>query len=246
MTADRGPLFRVRRKLGILLFRLRRRVERMPPPRVLEERQRRVVDAFHRLYYDRHETTWTSTSWLGTTVLKCPLDLWNYQEILVETRPDLIIETGTHLGGSALYLAGICDLIGSGRIVTVDVEDRPRPVHGRITYLEGSSTSEEVLERVTELAQDAERVMVILDSDHSRDHVFRELELYAPLVSKGCYLVVEDTNVNGHPVAPGFGPGPMEAVEAFLATTGDFEVDRAREKLLLTFNPGGYLRRRVS
>ena len=145
MTDDHSPLFRVRRKVGISLFRLRRRVERTPPPPVLDERERRVVDAFHRLYYDRHETTWTSTTWLGTTVLKCPLDLWNYQEILVETRPDLIIETGTHLGGSALYLAGICDLIGNGRIVTVDIEDRPgRPVHGRIIYLEGSSTSDEV------------------------------------------------------------------------------------------------------
>ena len=150
LTADHSLLFRVRRKIGISLLRLRRRVEPTAPPPVLEERQRRVVDAFHRLYYDRHETTWTSTSWLGTTVLKCPLDLWNYQEILVETRPDLIIETGTHLGGSALYMAGICDLIGSGRIVTVDVEDRPgRPVHGRITYLEGSSTSDEVSTAVT-------------------------------------------------------------------------------------------------
>jgi cephalosporin hydroxylase len=242
MTADHSPLSRLRRKVGTLVRR--RRVEPTAPPPALDERERRVVDAFHRLYYDRHETTWTSTTWLGTTVLKCPLDLWNYQEILVETRPDLIIETGTHLGGSALYMAGICDLIGSGRIVTVDIEDRPgRPVHGRITYLEGSSTSEEILERVSAFVQDAERVMVILDSDHSRDHVLRELELYAPLVSPGCYLVVEDTNVNGHPVVPGFGPGPMEALNAFLSGTNDFEVDRSREKLMLTFNPSGYLLR---
>ena len=86
--------------------------------------------------------------------------------------------------------------------------------------------------------------MVVLDSDHSRDHVLQELELYAPLVTPGCYLVVEDTNVNGHPVSPGFGPGPMEAVTEFLGTTDDFEVDRGREKLMLTFNPSGYLRRR--
>ena len=86
--------------------------------------------------------------------------------------------------------------------------------------------------------------MVILDSDHSRDHVLRELELYAPLVTPGCYVVVEDTNVNGHPVVPRFGPGPMEAVQEYLATTDAFEVDRSREKLLLTFNPSGYLRRR--
>ena len=245
MSSDRGPLFRVRRSVGISLFRLRRRIERTPPQSVLDERQRRVVDAFHRLYYDRHETTWTSISWLGTTVLKCPLDLWNYQEILVETKPDLIVETGTHLGGSALYMAGVCDLIGSGRIVTVDLVDLPgRPVHGRITYLEGSSTSAEVVEQVTTHARAAERVMVILDSDHSRDHVLRELELYAPLVSKGCYLVVEDTNVNGHPVLPGFGPGPMEALKEFLRGTNDFEADGSREKLMLTFNPSGYLRRR--
>ena len=85
--------------------------------------------------------------------------------------------------------------------------------------------------------------MVILDSDHSRDHVLRELELYAPFVTRGCYLVVEDTNVNGHPVVPGFGPGPMEAVTAFLRTAADFTVDHAREKFMLTFNPSGYLRR---
>ena len=242
MSADHSPMSRLRRKLGTLARR--RGVEPTAAAPVLDERERRVVDAFHRLYYDSHETTWTSTSWLGTTVLKCPLDLWNYQEILVETHPDLIIETGTHLGGSALYMAGICDLVGTGRIVTVDIEDRPgRPVHGRITYLDGSSTSDEVLNRVTEFAQDAERVMVILDSDHSRDHVLRELELYAPLVSKGCYLVVEDTNVNGHPVDPGFGPGPMEALNEFLSGTNDFEVDRSREKLMLTFNPSGYLLR---
>ncbi len=242
MTDDRNLLFRVRRKLGLSRLRLRR-VAPTPPP-VLAERERRVVDAFHRRYSDRHEITWTSTSWLGTTVLKCPLDLWNYQEILVETRPDLIIETGTHVGGSALYMAGICDLIGNGRIVTVDIEDRPgRPVHGRITYLEGSSTSDEMLEQVTAFVQEAARVMVILDSDHSHDHVLRELELYAPLVSKGCYLVVEDTNVNGHPVVPGFGPGPMEALNEFLSGTNDFEVDRSREKLMLTFNPSGYLLR---
>ena len=86
--------------------------------------------------------------------------------------------------------------------------------------------------------------MVVLDSDHTRDHVAEELRLYAPLVTSGCYLVVEDTNVNGNPVLPEFGPGPQEAVAEFLAQTDDFEVDHEREKLMLTFNPNGYLRRR--
>jgi cephalosporin hydroxylase len=85
---------------------------------------------------------------------------------------------------------------------------------------------------------------VILDSDHERDHVLNELRLYAPLVSAGSYLIVEDSNVNGHPVVSDFGPGPAEAVEQFLAETEEFEVDRSREKFFLTFNPSGYLRKR--
>jgi cephalosporin hydroxylase len=204
-----------------------------------------LVDAFHRLYYDSQETTWTRTFWGGHPVLKCPLDLWVYQEILVDTRPDLILETGTFDGGSAYYLASVCDFLGRGEVVTIDVDQRTGlPQHERITYVVGSSIADETVTYVHERTRAAERVMVILDSDHSRDHVLRELELYAPLVTPGCYVVVEDTNVNGHPVVPRFGPGPMEAVQEYLATTDAFEVDRSREKLLLTFNPSGYLRRR--
>jgi cephalosporin hydroxylase len=203
-----------------------------------------VVDAFHRLYYEVG-TTWKETFWLGQPVQKCPFDLWAYQEILVETRPDLIVECGTYLGGSARFLASVCDELGQGRIVTIDILERPgRPRHRRITYLHGSSTDSEVVERVRRRSRRAKRVMVILDSDHTRDHVIRELELYGPLVTHGCYLVVEDTNINGHPVSGEFGPGPMEAVKSFLERSDAFEVDRSREKLLLTFNPSGYLRRR--
>jgi cephalosporin hydroxylase len=207
--------------------------------------ERAVIDAFHRLYYDSQKTTWKQTFWLGRGVRKCPLDLWVYQEILVETVPDLIIETGTYVGGSAYYFATVCDLIGQGEIVTIDVDKHAgRPRHRRITYIHGSAVDDDVVKRVHGRARRARSVMVVLDSDHSRDHVLRELELYAPLVTSGCYLVVEDTNVNGHPVSPAFGPGPMEAVTEFLETTDDFEVDRGREKLFLTFNPSGYLRRR--
>lgn len=85
--------------------------------------------------------------------------------------------------------------------------------------------------------------MVVLDSDHSADHVTKELSIYSQFVSQGCYLVVEDTNINGHPVLPEFGPGPAEALEEFLAGNGQFTVDESREKFLLTFNPKGYLRR---
>lgn len=204
-----------------------------------------VVAAFHKLYYDayRHEGTWYATAWLGVTVWKCPLDLWAYQEIIHEVRPDLIVETGTAFGGSALYLASICDLIRHGHVVTADVEEVPgRPRHERITYLRGSSTSAAIVERVTAMAE-GKRAMVILDSDHRKDHVLEELRAYSALVAPGSYIVVEDTNVNGHPVLPDFGPGPMEAVDEFLRGNLDFEVDAAREKFFLTFNPRGYLKR---
>lgn len=217
----------------------------LSPTRAQGEERRSVVDAFHELYYDEAAATWARTFWRGHPVLKCPLDLWIYQEILVETTPDLIVETGTFGGGSAYFLASVCDLLDRGAIVTIDIDpQRGLPVHPRITYMTGSSVADDVLAAVTERAERVERVMVILDSDHSRDHVRRELELYGPLVTHGCYLVVEDTNVNGHPVLTDHGPGPMEALRDFLATTNAFEVDRAREKLLLTFNPSGYLRRR--
>lgn len=204
--------------------------------------ERTVTNLFHRMYYDAPARTWDNTTWLGTSILKCPLDLWIYQELLVRVRPDVILETGTCKGGSAHYLASICDLLDRGRVVTVDISSDPeRPRHRRITYLEGPSTSPEILSRMSEEA--AGTVMVILDSDHSRAHVLNELTAYSPLVTRGSYLVVEDTNLNGHPADPGFGPGPTEAVQEFLGTHPEFRVDRECEKFFMTFNPRGYLRR---
>lgn len=203
-----------------------------------------VVNRFHRLYYDSSQRTWRNTFWMGVPVAKCPLDLWVYQEVFKETRPDLVIETGTAHGGSALYMAHLFDLIGSGRVVTVDIERHGEPpAHPRITHLLGSSTSAEIIERVTAEAASASRVCVVLDSDHSREHVLAELRAYAPLVTPGCYLVVEDTNVHGHPVFRSHGPGPMEAVELFLKERSDFAADASREKFFMTFNPSGYLKR---
>lgn len=202
------------------------------------------VDRFHECYYGADRQTWKNTFWLGTQILKCPLDLWIYQEIVHEIRPDLIIETGTFRGGTAHFLALVCDHLAHGEVLTVDIKEHEgRPEHPRITYLSGSSTDETIVTQVRDRARDHEVVMVILDSLHRKDHVLAELHLYAPLVTPGSYLIVEDTNVNGHPVRPDFGPGPMEAVEEFLAATGDFVVDSAREKLIMTFNPGGYLKR---
>jgi cephalosporin hydroxylase len=201
-----------------------------------------IVQDFHRLYYEAGVQA--RTEWLGVRARKCPLDLWIYQEILFEKRPDLIVETGTADGGSAYFLATICDLIGSGRIVTVDIRPREgRPEHSRISYLQGDSAAPEAVNAVREQVNPDESVMVILDSDHGCDHVLAELGAYGPLVTPGQYLIVEDTNVNGNPVRPEHGPGPMEAVAAFLQEElgRRFAVDPAREKFFLTFNPGGYL-----
>ncbi len=204
-----------------------------------------IVDQFHALYYDRRVQTWGETYWLGHHALKCPLDLWVYQEILHEVRPNLIIETGTYRGGSALFLASICELLGRGEVVTIDAAtQKGRPRHKRIAYLTGSSTSEAMLRQVRRRARGKNRVLVLLDSGHSMEHVLAELRSYAPLVTPGSYLIVEDTNLNGHPVESDHGPGPAEAVATFLAENSAFARDESREKLLLTFNPGGYLKRR--
>lgn len=212
----------------------------------MERDEQTVVDAFHDLYYNGargrghlHLDTW----WMGVLCQKCPLDLWIYQEILFEQRPDLIVETGTHSGGSTLYLAHLCDLLGHGRVVSIDIESRPRPAHPRIRYVLGSSGDPVTIDAALADRVPGENVMVILDSDHSERHVARELELLAPLVRPGGYLIVEDTNINGHPTYPEFGPGPYEAVEKFLAANPAFEIDAAREKFMMTFNPRGYLKR---
>src|SRR4051812_44162186 len=159
---------------------------------------KQVIDAFHQLYYDSR--VWGQTRWMGVNCLKTPLDLWVYQEIVWETRPGLIVETGTAQGGSALYLAHLLDLVGGGRVVSIDLEVRPeRPPHPRVTYLQGrSSVDAGVLDEVAEMARRSESAMVILDSDHSKTHVLAELRAYSPFVSVGNFLVVEDTNVNGH------------------------------------------------
>jgi len=194
-----------------------------------------------RLFY--RSSAWSETWWLGVQVLKNSLDLWIYQEIMAETRPEVIVETGTYKGGSALYLASICDLLGVGEVVSVDI--RPvsdeYPSHPRITYHGGrSSTDPEVVGEIHDRVA-GRRAMTILDSDHSQTHVEAELAAYADLVPPGGYLIVEDSNIGE--VRKDLMPGPRQAIETFLAGRDDFEADRSRERFMITFNPSGYLRR---
>lgn len=208
------------------------------------ERESVIVDKFHQTY---HDNWWASavrkTFWLGQPLLKTPFDLWVFQEIVHERAPDLVIETGTWQGGTAFYCASLFDLMDKGRVVTVDIKKFPTPEHGRIEYLIGSSTAPEIINQIRERIRPGERVMVTLDSDHSREHVLSEMRLYSRFVTPGDYMVVEDTHLNGRPVRLGDGD-PWAAVQDFLAENDDFVVDTSREKFGMSWNRGGWLKRR--
>jgi cephalosporin hydroxylase len=185
--------------------------------------------------------------WLGQPVWQNVLDLWTIQETIHEVGPELLIESGTNRGGSALFYAHLFDLLGRGRMVTIDVERMHDLSHPRITFLIGSSTSDEVVGRVRREAAAAQGpILVILDSDHSMAHVRRELELYTPLVTPGSFCLVQDGVIDTlESFAPGR-PGPLPAIEDFLKSHPEFMVDRDRcERFLISHHPRGWLRRLV-
>ncbi|MEK3886282.1 CmcI family methyltransferase [Bacillus sp. FSL K6-3431] len=199
------------------------------------------IEAFHKHYYD--SLVWANdTTWLGVPIYKCPLDLFLYQEIIYQIKPDLIIECGTYDGGSALFFSSMLDLNQKGKILSIDISPQPNlPSHPRLTYLQASSTSPEAMEKVQSMINPEDVVLVVLDSDHSKNHVLNELRLYSNIVTTGSYLIVEDTNINGHPVYRNFGPGPMEALTEFLKENHDFVIDQSKHKFFLTFHPYGFL-----
>jgi cephalosporin hydroxylase len=196
-----------------------------------------IINSFHRIYYN--DQGWQKNSFLGRTILQNPLDLHLYQELFFCVRPHCVIQTGVAFGGSILFLASLLDLIGSDPsafAVGIDIqltEQAEAIKHPRIRLIEGSSTDSKTINQVRRIAS-SNNCMVILDSDHTKSHVQKELELYSDLVSVGSYLVVEDTNVNGHPVFFKFGPGPYEAVEEFLKCDGRFKQDDFYKKNLFS------------
>jgi cephalosporin hydroxylase len=185
--------------------------------------------------------------WFGYPIIKYPDDMMAYQMILTQTRPELLIECGTGWAGSALYFAHLFDLMKQGEVISIDVKPRVRrlPKHKRITFLRGSSLDKEILQTVTERSKQ-KRCMVVLDSNHHYEHVIKEIRAYYKFVSPGCFLVVEDTFLNGHPSRSTYGPGPWEAVEKFMAGIGKKHFDRPADynERLITMNPGGWLQRK--
>lgn len=194
-------------------------------------------DAVNLAVYERQQ----AAAWRGWPMDKCAQDILAYQEIVAHLRPAIIVETGTWHGGSALFWADLCELNGGGRVLSIDVApQQPLPGHPRLTYLVGDSVAPDTIRAAHDWAA-GETGLVILDSDHRTLHVLAELDAYSDLVAESGYLIVEDTNVGGHPVRPDFGLGPYEAVQAWLARTPAFQVDHEVEPFV-TFAPQGYLR----
>lgn len=234
-----------------------------------EERNRSCIErmasdvALHRLTRDwfiassKYEYSY-HFNWLGRPVIQFPQDIVVMQEIIWQVKPDLIVETGIAYGGSLIFYASMLELIGQdGSVLGIDIDIREHnrieiekhPMYKRIAMIQGSSTDENVAHRVYDFAKNKKKILVTLDSNHTYQHVSRELRLYSPLVTKGSYLVVFDTIIEDMPEdfstdRPwGKGNNPKTAICEFLKTNDRFVVDKEIEnKLLITVAPGGYLK----
>jgi cephalosporin hydroxylase len=204
-------------------------------------------EEYHKWYFNTF--VWKKTKWMGVDCFKSVADMWNYQEILFELKPSLVIEFGSARGGSALFFANIMRQIGAPfKVLSVDVHHGPlHPApqcDSDILFVESRSTAPAIAEHIQRLKSEfTGKIFAILDSDHSMNHVLDEMKLLRPLLSAGDYLIVEDSTLNGHPVLPGWGPGPYEAIEAYKQEfPNDYTHDVAREnKFGWTFAPNGFL-----
>jgi cephalosporin hydroxylase len=201
-------------------------------------------------------------SWMGVPIIQMPADVLATQEVIWNTKPDIIIETGVARGGSVLFMASLLEMMGKGQVICVDIDIRAHnrdaiethPMSKRVTLIEGGSVDDDTLARARAEIPQGARVMVILDSDHSRDHVLAECRAYGDLVTPGCYMVVADTMIGHVPQenAPQNrskiwfeGNEPLSALRDYMAENGGFEVDEVLNgKLVLSSSPGGYIRRK--
>ena len=196
-------------------------------------------------------------NWMGRPIIQYPQDIIAMQEIIWEVKPDIIIETGIAHGGSLVFYASMLELIGKGEVLGIDIDIRKHnrqaiethPMSKRIKMIEGSSISKNVISKVKSITKGKSRVIICLDSDHSHEHVLKELELYSPMVKKGSYVIVFDTIVEdmldddckNRPW--GKGNNPKTAVHQFLKRNSRFIIDyNIENKLIITASPDGYLK----
>lgn len=235
-------------------------IELMAADKPLNELTREWMNAANRRKYSYH------FEWMGRPIIQYPQDVLAMQEVIWTVQPDLIIETGVAHGGSIIYYASLLELLEAsgasrgGRVVGIDIDIRnhnreaitAHPMSKRIELIQGSSIDKAIVGQVADKIGNAKRVMVVLDSNHTHEHVMKELELYAGFVSPGSYLVVFDTVIENMS-ADMFGDrpwtignNPMTAVHEFLKTNADFAIDvEIHNKLLITVAPNGYLKRRI-
>ena len=207
------------------------------------------IDEYHKLY--ERARIWEDNHWLGEPCWKLPMDAFVIQELIVKLEPDYIIETGTGRGGSALFYASICELMGHGEVVTCDIEKKHelelspfKKVTDRIHFVHGSSTNEHTIKSIHQIVGSTTENIVLLDSWHTTEHVLQELGIYEHFVGKDFYIIAEDTHAGkpGHPIEWKYdNGGAYEAVKFFLKENDDFRVDWNCEKHLMSFNPSGFL-----
>lgn len=196
-------------------------------------------------------------TWMGRPIIQLPEDLVTIQEVIYRVRPDVIVETGVAHGGSAVFYASLFEIFSHGRVISIDVEIRlhnrraleEHPLKKRITLIEGSSTDPTTVQTVRDSIAPGEKVMLILDSNHTKAHVLKELEMYSPLVCAGSYVVVADGNMDELHDLPGgksewVTDNPKAAVHEFLDSHPEFESDAEPTRLGTTYWPEGYLRRK--
>jgi len=213
------------------------------PPKTLSPQEAGEIIRLANIIYFRTKV-WDNSYWMGLKLAKCPMDLWIYQELIVNNQPDVLIETGTYTGGSALFFAQIMDLVGHGKVITVDIEKyNTFPKHPRIEYLTGSSTDPSIIGLIKNRIAGSSKTMVILDSDHHTEHKLKEMEVYGSLMYPGDYMIVEDSCFDEYPAWPEFGPGPAAAIREYFSRHADFEIDKSMEKHLISFAPKGFLRK---
>jgi cephalosporin hydroxylase len=197
------------------------------------------------LVFHQREIVFSQCSYFGVRTLKNPFDVWIYQEIITEVKPEVIVEIGSASGGSTLFLAHLLDALGGGSVVSVDIDRSSYQVrHERIIEVTGNSSAPETVARVFEVC-DGRPALVIHDGDHRRQTVLHELRQYSPLVAPGSYFIVEDGIVDLFDASEmNFeGEGPLYAIQDFLAENRDFRIDFSRERYILTYNPHGFLQR---